>query len=474
MKYSTAAPRLVLGKIGAALATVAAVSLVLAASAGAQVFTIDASNPNNLANAIASANANSPGGAPSTNTIVLAKGRYVPPTGMTVTAGDDLTITGAHSADNITGPPANTDPYQIDGSTQQSETPAADFLTVASGATLRLQGLDVNAAGNPTVPKAAIRDNGTVIIDNSLLGSDSGFPVAVEAAGSLTMRDSTIDGAVHTTALLIDASNASAKLFNVTIAEGAQTGIQWSTSPAGTVEAYNTLFVFQTGIECVGGTIAAGTTGNANNGSMDDDGSCNVQFSNDTTADSTFGSLTRHGGPTSAPTGGSEVAGKGNTSLCPRVDQRFFLNPLAGSTNSCDVGSITGAAVRETAAQGPTCGTPSTHIPTGYPNLTQTQYNADPATQTVPANPGASGFGPEAGAPTDIVNDADAINGIVNTTETAPGGIDNGTVALLNPFSAPGFGVLNVKATKPFSGQGVPTHWSFTANDWAGLTFYCH
>jgi hypothetical protein len=469
MRYPTAAPRLRAWKLGAAVGALATASLAMSGVADAQVFVAFPSpTGSQLSLSQAIADANAVGG---TNTIVLNGkssvgnnlAKFQPAAGMTVSTGN-LTITGQHNAQDITG----AGDAEIDGTNQQAQSPPVDFLTVASGASLTLEGVELNNAGDFSNGfNAAVRVNGTLTAYNSTFGADTGYPIAVNNGGTATLIDSSIDSTVHTAGIL-NSGAGTVTLENSTISNGIADGID---NNAGTLFLYNSLLAFQTGVECNGGGAQPGTTGTAADGSADDDGTCNVQYSSDTALDT--GTLaTDNGGPTTTLQGLPTTALAGNPAVCPVVDQRFFPNPVSGGVTQCDTGSETASAARTTT--GPTCGTPSIGTVGGV------------AEETVPVNSDATGFGPEAGHVTDISgvtgaagftpDHADAIDGVVNNgnglgTANAPGGITNGMVSLLNPLSSPGIGTLNVQAQKGTPGQ--LTFWSFTANDWAGNSTYC-
>ena len=278
----------------------------------------------------------------------------------------------------------------------------------------------------------------------------------------------------------------------------------------------NTLLAFQTGIECIGGTSA-----NGGPGSLDDDASCGVQYSDDTAIDSDFPiSGTSTGGPTvtfSFPVGNPDTTHRGVN--CPSTDQRFFVNTSAG----CDVSSVTNDATQETTP--PAC------------TVTNT-ITGPPKQQQVTLQDGGSGVGPEAGSQTDspvytAVNGAQTLpaatltvssttgfpsagtldvggqtltytgttsttfTGVSGGTGTAANGapvnlvptaypppaaaavpgdsvaslqINNGSV-MFTPTANPLTAGLVLTATK--SNQGATTQWSFTGTDWAGVSKNC-
>ncbi len=181
---------------------------------------------------------------------------------------------------------------------------------------------------------------------------------------------------------------------------------------------------------------------------MDDDGSCNVTFSNQQfwKINGNFPSPFTQGGPT--PTNqeppGSPSIGAGNPALCQTVDQRFFAVP-AGS--ACDIGSYDIAATQDT--------TPPTCVVT---NL----IIGPPKQQQVTVTDPGSGMGPEAGGMSDPAGTpGDAISNVA---------ITNGTVAF-TPFTAPSRSGLVLTATK--TNQATATRWNFTATDWAGNSKFC-
>lgn len=463
MKYRTAARRLILVRAVAVCGAAAAASMALAAGADAQVFTVTSSGTPSLQTVIGQAN--SQGG---NNTIVLTantSAAYKPTAALTVAKGDNLTITGDHSRADI-----GSITFQINGG-QQPSTPSADFLTVNSGASLTIEGVMFGQCGLTGGAQSCINDKGSLTMLNDDMAGGNGPAVTVSAgATGAYIQDSTFDSDIVGNAII---ANAPVTLVNDTIANEPQIGLQ--VQSLGSFVAYNTLFYHNTNGNCLGGVAGAGTTGAANDGSLSDDGSCGVQYLNDTSPDSQFDANSNNpptqgdnGGPTlsDAAVGTDGVTltpiadQAGNGSVCPLVDQRFYVNP----TGACDIGAVTAAATQETQANAPKCGTPTV------------SNNGGVLSQTVPVTSPASGFGPEAGAPGDIVNDGDAIDGVVNSGNglghgNAPGGITNGTVALLNPFTTPGNGTLNVQATKTTA--GTATEWSFTSTDWAGLSTYC-
>jgi hypothetical protein len=223
-----------------------------------------------------------------------------------------------------------------------------------------------------------------------------------------------------------------------------------------TLNLNNTLLVLQVGAECFG----AGGATNGGPGTLDDDGTCHVQYSNQTGADTGLTSATgTQGGPTTSvvqPAGNPYTSGKG-VAPCPIVDQRFFVNP----SGTCDVGSTTTAATQET--------TP--------PSCTVTGGSAGPPkTQQVTLVDSGSGVGPSPGPATDNPS---------NTTATAyppPAAvpvfgypvdnlqINNGSVSFTPPSSPTTTGQV-LTATKTTA--GTPTQWSFTGLNWAGIAKNC-
>jgi hypothetical protein len=315
MRYPTAAPRLRAWKLAAAVGALATASLAMAGVADAQVFVAypqPTGTQLSFAQAVADANATT-----GNNTIVLQGksevgnnlAKFQPTAGLTITG--NLTITGAHNAQDITGQgDAN-----IDGTNQLNQSPAADFLTIAAGAHVTIEGVEITNAGESGL--AAVRDNGTLTLYGDSLAGEQGIPLAVGNGGTATLVDSSIDGTLHT-AGITNSSTGTVTLDNSSITNGAADGID--ENPGGTLFLYNSLLVFQAGFECNGGSAQPGTTGTAADGSLDDDGTCNVQFSGDTNADSPIVASADNGGHRAAGQPG-RVPGR-RPAVLPQPGQR--------------------------------------------------------------------------------------------------------------------------------------------------------
>lgn len=452
MTRSTAVPRLALWKVALGPVAVAAALLAFTGAANAAVYHVspgDGTNgTDNLSNAIKAANT-----AGGSNTIVLAAGTYHPeaiPSGGTTSAPSqypaitsNLTITGDHSLQAGTGQAATL----IDASLQASSA-AGNLMTVSSTASLTLEALEIDSGG------------GTGFSD-------------ISDAGALTTWGVTISGTVGT-AISVTSSTASATLNETTLASMNQTGINNAGAltlnnstigagqtnaivNSGTMHLTNSLFAYQVGIECLGTAAVNGST----DGSLDDDGSCGVQHSSDTSVDTGFPNLSGNGGPTlTYKLSGGSTAGTGNKP-CPTTDQRFFVNPGSGTT-SCDIGAVTQSAAHNT--------TPPSCTVTGL-------TSGPPAMQTVTLSDAGSGMGPESGTAYDPNSQTSPQPQNARTSTPVPSdavsglGITNGTVAISTLPTAPTTSPITLTATKTTA--GTLTSWWFTATDWAGNVKFC-
>jgi hypothetical protein len=463
MTHSTAVPRLALWKVALGLGAVVAAFLAISSAASAAIITVtpdNASGTNNLATAINTANTN----ADASNTLILTQlggqGRYVPTAPITISK--NLTIVGNHATQTVAGQEG----YQIDGSTQ-ANTPA-NLFTINSGVTLTLEGVAITSGGGTGFYQ--IQDNGTLVTWGSGLTGAPGGALSLGPASTATLNESVVSSPGQDG---IDFGGNTLTLNNTDVIQGAAVGIAQKAS--GSVTLNNSVLVAQTGAECVGFTAVNGTT----TGSLDDDSTCGVQHPGDTTADAAIPVAPgANGGPTlSSEFGaGSATIGGGVSSLCPVVDQRFFVNPVSGGVRSCDIGSITNSATQETATQAGTA--------PGSGALTCKVTNliaGPPAQQQVTLADSISGIGPEAGAATDAQSGTPATAGdntpVGPPFGTSPGDavdnlfISNGTVAF-TPFTAPSNSGLVLTATKTTA--GTRTSWNFTATNWAGNSKACN
>ena len=463
MRYSTAVPRLALWKVALSLGAVAGASLAIASGASAAVIVVtpdNTSGTDNLTAAINTANTNSD---PS-NTIVLTQlggaGRYVPKSPITISK--NLTITGSHAAQAVPGQAA----YQIDGSQQSSANPG-NLFTINSGVTLTLEGFQLSQGGSTGF--AQILDNGNLVSWGVNFGGAPGAGINVAAGGTATLNQSTVASAIQDE---IDDSGSSLTLNNVTMADGQAIAID--DKGGGPITLNNSVLAAQVGAECVGFTSQ-----NGGPGSMDDDGTCGVQHSNDPNVDAAKPAVAgSNGGPSFSYqfAANSPTVGAGVSSLCPTTDQRFFVNPAGGSGHTCDIGSVTNSASQETAAQAGS--TPSTGALTCTVSAVIT---GPPKQQQVTVTDTLSGLGLEAGSATDPQPGTPSTPGdntpVGPPFGTSPGDtitnlfISNGSVAF-TPFAAPSNSGLVLTATK--TNQSSRTSWNFTATNWAGNSKACN
>ncbi len=413
----------------------AVATLAAAGAARADVITVapdGAGGTDNLAAAITVANTDA---APA-NTLVLEPGRYAPGTPLPPVT-KPLTITGDHAL-QAEGSQAATD---IDGS---DVTGASALFTVGAGARLTLEALQIENA-----PAAAIADQGHLVTWGVTIAGAGGAGLQVLAHARAWLNETTVDGAGGDG---IDVVGGSLVLANSDVVNGRSAGVALA---GGSASGLNALIAHNASSDCSGGRLRGFT-------SMDDDGTCGVRYSDVGywRAQGTFPRLAANGGPTltDALADGSPVAGRGR--LCPRTDARFFVNPRRAGRllPTCDIGALTGAAVRQISA--PRCTVTLVRYPTGYPSSRR-----GVAVEQVTVTDAGSGLGPEAGQasdpqPPNAINPADAVSNLV---------ITNGTVAF-GRWPVP-HGTLRLTAFK--SMQGVATVWSFTATNWAGLSTRC-
>jgi hypothetical protein len=436
-----------------ALGAAAATSLALAGVASANVLPINpdgSSGTDNLGAAIASANTNSA----SSNTIVLSPGIYTPAdkgTGASdvepITITKNLTIVGPHSFTN-SGPPQQ----DIQGEDANSDGSGPLFV-INPGVTVTFEGIEIDGAGSTGNP--AIMDNGNLLMYGVGMQGPPSNALQVSQGASATLNEFTLDGALGDG--IID--DGSLTLNNSTIAAGQSTAIDVPQT-AYTLNLNNTALYLQVGAECFGGPAT-----NGGPGSLDDDGTCQVQYSDDTNVDNDNANPASNGGPvqTVNPTPGttsSDFTDKGVN--CPVDDGRFFVNPVVGGVTQCDVGSYTNGATQETT--GPKC--------------TITGGSAGPpATQQVSLVDTGSGVGPQAGPDTDNPSNTVATTYPPPAAVPVPGDsvsnlqINNGTVAAPSPLLNPAVSPLVLTATKTTA--GTLTHWSFTGLNWAGVATNC-
>jgi hypothetical protein len=344
---------------------------------------------------------------------------------MTIT--DDLTITGdpqfQTSGTSGQGP-------QIDGTALTPQ--QSDLFAVNSGKKVYLKAFLVT--GSSDIGFGVVHSMGTTELDNVALSGNSGTQLLVEAGSTVTVNNSLIsDG----NSLGIN-NGGTLTLNNATVSNNLNGGV----SNSGTLKLNNTIVANNNplgfgGFDCSGPTTSTVA-------SWDSDGSCGVAH----TGDPMLGATNPNGGPTSSEAllAGSPAIDAGNNTICPTVDQRFFVR----SDGKCDIGAYESGAARDTTA--PTCVVTATRVTSPTAPTAGDQ-------QDVTVTDSGSGMGLQTGQ--GAVGSLDAITGVT---------IDNGTVAF-TPFTQPSRSGLVVTATRATSGSR--THWSFTATDWAGNSKTC-
>jgi hypothetical protein len=433
--------------LGAALA-----SLAFAGAASAAVIVVQPDNgtgTDHLAAAIATANTN---GA-AANTIVMEPGTYQPAT-EPITISKNLTIAGDHSLTSVNSTTAAT----IQGA-KAATASDNNLFVVPGGVTFRLDAIGCDGCGGPGF--SFILDNGHVVWNGVETTGDEGHAIRVSSIGSAVLNDSGIEGNLTNSIDLDGGSvNSSLTMNNVSLDQGSGDGIDIGGTPY-TLNLNNTLLAFQTGPECNGGAAT-----NGGPGSLDDDGTCGVQHSDDTNIESYYPlPQFSEGGPTIAsylPANNPDTTDQGVN--CPLTDQRFFLNPVVNGTIQCDIGATTIGATQDVTP--PTC------------TVTNTNESTTPATQQVTLQDKLSGIGPQplGGLGSDNPTNTVATAYPPPAPVSVPGysvsnlQISNGTVAF-TPLTADTTSPLVLTASKTTS--GTQTAWSFTGINWAGISKNC-
>jgi hypothetical protein len=440
------------------LGAAAAASLALAGTASAAVIVItpdgNGGTTDHLGAAINTANTNSS----TSNTIVLSPGFYQPGGAATLsqpfTITKNLTITGDHSFQSNGGVQGGSPGMDINGAAANLKG-ANNLFVINAGVSVTFQGMNIDSAGG--FGFAAILDNGNVTLDGVTMNGTPGFSLQISRGATATLNQSTIENG-QTDAV----QNAgSLTLNNVTMTSGANNAIVLQ--PPDTLNMTNTILAFQVGAECIPSLANGGGATNGGPGSLDDDGTCGVQHSDDTNVDSFFPiSDNTNGGPattTELPAGNPDTTGQGVNG--PTTDERFFVNPVVGGVPQCDIGAITDSATRQTTA--PSCQVTAV-------------LNGPPKQQQVSLLDTASGIGSESGPATDNPSNTIATAYPPPAAVPVPGyavsnmQIANGTVAF-TPFTSPSTSPLVLTASKTTA--GTPTQWSFTALNWAGVSKNC-
>ena len=403
MHRSTAGPRLARWKAALALA-VTTTSLVASASV-ANAATFNPVDGPALQSAIVLANSTA-----AQDTIILRAESYLVFGTLTIT--NPLVITGDHANQSQNGGPTIDATFVDPAST-------GDFLTIATGVNVSLQGITLTNAGDAAA--VAIRNNGNLRLENAVLSGNGGTQLSNQAGSTSVINNTSIDngagpGVTNTSATAV---------FNNSLVAFNNVGV--FSNVASTVRFNNTIIA------------ANDPSGNGFNNcnraatsqirSMSSDATCGVSFQN---TDPLLVASTRNGGPSQSlalePT--SPAINAGDNATCQTTDQRFFPR----TDGACDIGAYEFGAVQDIVA--PTC--------------TVTQLRAGPPKQQdVTAIDSGSGLGSDA---------------ISNTS------ITNGSIAF-TPFVNPSRSGLVLTATK--SDQQVTTSWSFTATDWAGNAKFC-
>jgi hypothetical protein len=438
LTHSTAVLRRALPRGVLSFGAVAVAILAFTGAASANVITVNPdgnTGSDNLTPAITQANTNGQ----ASNTIDLNPGRYTPAAPLPVIT-HNLTVSANHALQAATGAPSTF----IDGSNQASKSPG-NLFTIAAGVTVRFDGFQLINGGGAGF--FAISDSGNVTTWGLTISGQPGGGVQVQSGGSATLNETTLDSVTQTGI----SNQGTLVLKNSEIVAGQSTGI---VNTGGTITLTSSLLAFQVGVECVGGTAVNGAT----DASIDDDGSCGVQFGNNTHVDTYNYTPAANGGPTLSvllPVGNPDTTGKGIN--CPTVDQRFFVNP----SGTCDIGATTNGAPRETT--GPTCSVTALII-------------GPPKQQQVTVTDTGSGMGPNPGPATDNPSNTPPSTQPNSAVPAFGYGwdnlyVNNGTVSFTAP-SAPTTSGVVLTATK--TNQSLLTHWNFTATNWAGISTFCN
>jgi hypothetical protein len=312
-----------------------------------------------------------------------------------------------------------------------------------------------------------VNGGGNAEFDNMAFVQTNGDPIIVDANGTATLNNTTMELAGGN-GVRTNGAGAVVNLNNSTIDFSGAFGIQ--NGLGGTVNLNNSV-IAQSGQVTTGNTACRSVVSSAV-GSQADDASCgtNGSFSGGLTVETdTALALVNgpdfNGGPseTEAPGGGSSLTNHGNALTCPSTDARFFIK----TPGSCDVGAYqsTGAMDNETGASALAC------------KVTNLNYLASPATESVTVTDGMSGIGPDA------VTNVTIDNGGTVAVPTVPGTLFYETSPAQSPaldFSNTGaLPAANAGFTLTAKKSGVSnttndTHWTFDATNWLGQTGLCH
>jgi hypothetical protein len=302
MRYGVMARR----RAYAALLAVAT-SLLLACASGASAETFKVSTAPQFAEAVSKANANG-----TANTIVLAAGGYVLSTTAVLTnTGGLQTIEGATSFPGATLNGSGIEPFP------------SEILAVRTNVKAKLKNLSLTGGGGGATP--AIDNAGTLEVEGSLIGGNSGAGIHVEPSATATIRNSTLSDGLD----LGLVSSGTTSFFNSTIAFNANGGVD----NKNTLNLTNTIVAENKGS---GDCVTKGAT--ASDHTLDSDGSCGVGELSKTNPQ--LAKLANNGGPTSthALERTSPAIDAADKAACPTIDQRGFHRPDLPAT-ACDIGA---------------------------------------------------------------------------------------------------------------------------------------
>jgi len=410
------------------------------------------------------------------NTIVLTPGWYCPtdPTGTTtITISHNLNIISDHSFQATGGLPK----MIIDGFTAQPNQGA--LFTIAPGVTVRFDGINFAQAGTSGGP--VVQNNGNLTLYGDTFEGEGGESLINAAGATATAVDTTADQNP------LDSFDnfGTMTLINDSFLNNAGAGVDNETGA--TTDAFNVLLAGNsTTVGSCNVTSGAGT-GFSNApapGTLDDDGTCGAQFSDQTGVDAFIGpnaavagtgQTNTNGGPTTsiALAPNSFTTLQGVSADCPTTDQRFFVNPVVSGTRECDIGAVTGSL---TSPGGPPAANSATQETAG-PSCKVTGGTTG-VSQNVTLLDTLSGIGPEAGLQTDNPSNTIATaypppaavpvagNAVTNLQD------NNGSVSFTSPTSPTTSGVVLTAGGKTTAGVNNAM-WSFTGMNWAGVATNC-
>jgi hypothetical protein len=477
-KTHSALPRSVKAAVGLGAAVA---SLAFAGVASAAVTVVQPDQPTSAAQS-----GSCPGSATSSNltnaidnsaagdTLVLVPGLYCPvdPSGQsTITIAHNLNIVVDHSYQSTLGLP-NIEVQGIDAL-------GANEFTVNSGVNLVLEGFNINLGGGP---------GGNTFVNNGSITTwgmtfDSNYTPAIDNATSSStavLNDSTVSDGIA------DGMTNSGTMTLTDVSLVNNSGHALDILPGSKTYAYNTLIADNGTNGCFLGKF----TNNPAPGSLDDDGTCGVQYSDNGDIDSYIGTSASvngtgedntNGGPASTTTASpnNDSTLKGNSSYCFTTDERFFVNPVVGGVIKCDIGAVTGSNDGTTGGEYAS-GNPvpnSATQETTAPSCTVTGGTSG-VSQQVTLKDLFSGIGLEIGLDTD--NPSNTVATAYPPPLAVPVAghnvsnlqISNGSVSFTSPTSPTLSGVVLTAGNKTTPGVNN-SNWSFTGLNWAGVAKNC-